>query len=308
VVPLLDNDHWDNSITVEGYSPKPGEDPDPNMNFVAPNLFATLGTPILAGRDFTWKDEAGAPKVAIVNRKFANKYLAGLNPIGRRVGKGSDPGTKTDITIVGVVGDTKYENMRREIPVEMYIPYPQSEFRSRMTAYLRTERDAQQIFAAVRSTIREMDANLPLFDMRTVEEQVDRSLSTERLVASLSSVFGAVATFLAAIGLYGVMAYSVTRRTREIGIRMALGADRNRVVWIVMREVLMLLAAGMMIGLAASWVLTRFVASQLYGISRNDPRTLLAAISGLVVVTILAGYVPGRRATRIHPMEALRWE
>jgi ABC-type antimicrobial peptide transport system permease subunit len=144
--------------------------------------------------------------------------------------------------------------------------------------------------------------------MRTLEEQVERSLSTERLVASLSTVFGALATFLAAIGLYGVMAYSVTRRTREIGIRMALGADRGRVIWLVMREVLTLLAIGMSVGLIASWTLTRFVASQLYGISRNDPRTLIAAIAGLLLISALAGYAPGRRATRIHPMEALRWE
>jgi len=308
VVSLLDNDHWDSSMTVEGFAAKPGDSPDPNMNYVAPNLFATLGTPILMGRDFTPKDVDGAPKVAIINRKFAKKYLDGINPIGHRIGMGGDPGTKTDITIVGVVGDTKYENLRRETPVEVYIPYRQLSIAGQMTAYVRTERDPEQLFAAVRRTIHDLDANLPLYDMRTLQEQVERSLSTERLVASLSTVFGGLATFLAAIGLYGVMAYSVTRRTREIGIRMALGADRGRVIWLVMREVLTLLAIGMSVGLIASWTLTRFVASQLYGISRNDPRTLIVAIAGLLLISALAGYAPGRRATRIHPMEALRWE
>jgi len=308
VVALLDNDHWDSSMTVEGFAAKPGDSPDPNMNYIAPNLFATLGTPILMGRDFTANDVEGAPKVAIINRKFATKYLAGVNPIGHRIGMGGDPGTKTDITIVGVVGDTKYENLRREIPVEVYIPYRQLSIAGQMTAYVRTQRDPGQVFAAVRRAIHELDPNLPLYDMRTLEEQVERSLSTERLVASLSTVFGALATFLAAIGLYGVMAYSVTRRTREIGIRMALGADRGRVIWLVMREVLTLLAIGMSAGLIASWILTQFVASQLYGISRNDPRTLIAAIAALLLISALAGYAPGRRATRIHPMEALRWE
>ncbi len=308
MVPLLDNDHWDSSMTVEGFAAKPGDSPDPNMNYVAPNLFATLGTPILMGRDFTARDIEGAPKVAIINRKFAKKYFDGVNPIGHRIGMGGDPGTKTDITIVGVVGDTKYENLRREIPVEVYIPYRQLPIAGQMTAYVRTERDPSQVFAAVRRTIHDLDPNLPLYDMRTLEEQVERSLSTERLVASLSTVFGGLATFLAAIGLYGVMAYSVTRRTREIGIRMALGADRGRVIWLVMREVLTLLAIGMSAGLIASWTLTRFVSSQLYGISRNDPRTLIAAIAGLLLISALAGYAPGRRATRIHPMEALRWE
>lgn len=308
VVPLLDDDHWDSSMSVDGYASKPGESPDPNMNYIAPDFFRTIGTPVVMGREFTDKDDESAPKVAIVNRNFAKKYLAGLNPIGHRIGMGGDPGTKLDITIVGVVGDTKYENLRREIPVEVYIPYRQFSLMIGMTAYLRTERDPRQVFAAVRNTVREMDANLPIYDMRTLEEQVERSLSTERLVASLSTVFGGLATFLAAIGLYGVMAYSVTRRTREIGIRMALGADRTRVVWLVMREVLTLLAMGMAIGLAASWILTRFVASQLYGISPNDPRAMAAAIVGLVLITLLAGYAPGRRATRIHPMQALRWE
>jgi ABC-type antimicrobial peptide transport system permease subunit len=160
----------------------------------------------------------------------------------------------------------------------------------------------------IRQVIRGMDANLPIFDMRSLNDQVDRSLSIERLVASLSAVFGALATFLAAIGLYGVMAFTVTRRTREIGIRMALGAKRTDVLWLVMREVLLLMAAGVAVGSPASFLLTKLVQSQLYGVTAHDPWTMVAAIAGIAAIALLAGYAPGRRATKIHPMEALRCE
>jgi ABC-type antimicrobial peptide transport system permease subunit len=177
-----------------------------------------------------------------------------------------------------------------------------------MTAYVRTSRPADQAMGEIRSIIRGMDANLPIFDLRSLTAQVDRSLSIERLVASLSAVFGALATFLAAIGLYGVMAFMVTRRTREIGIRMALGAKRGDVLWLVMREVLILMLAGIAIGVPASYLLTRLVQTQLYGVGAHDPLTMAAAVVGIAAVAALAGYAPGRRATLVHPMEALRCE
>jgi predicted permease len=308
VVPLLDGDEWDSTITVEGYNAKPDEDMNPHMNYPEPGLFATLGVPILMGRDFSDNDEMKAPKVAIVNEKFAQRYLKGLNPIGHHLGMGGNPGTKTDITIVGVVRSTKYEDMRTDVPVELYLPARQSEFVVDMTAYVRTSRPADQAMGEIRSIIRGMDANLPIFDLRTLNAQVDRSLSIERLVASLSAVFGALATFLAAIGLYGVMAFTVTRRTREIGIRMALGAKRGDVLWLVMREVLILMLAGIAIGVPASYLLTRLVQAQLYGVGAHDPLTMVAAVVGIAAVAALAGYAPGRRATLVHPMEALRCE
>jgi len=306
VVPLLDGDEWDSSVTVEGYSAKQGEYVQPHMNYPEPGLFATLGVPVLLGRDFNANDDMKAPKVAMINEKFAQKYFKGLSPLGRHVGMGSNPGTKTDITIIGVVRNTKYEDMRSDAPIEMYLPARQSEFVVDMTGYVRTERSPDQAMSEIRQLIRGMDANLPIFDMRSVNDQVDRSLRIERLVASLSAVFGALATFLAAIGLYGVMAFTVTRRTREIGIRMALGAKRTDVLWLVMREVLLLMAAGVAVGLPASFLLTKLVQSQLYGVTAHDPWTMVAAIVGITAIALLAGYAPGRRATKIHPMEALR--
>jgi ABC-type antimicrobial peptide transport system permease subunit len=221
---------------------------------------------------------------------------------------GGNPGTVLDITIVGVVKDTKYEGLRDEIPIELYRPYEQAGFSIGVNAYVRTDRDPDQEYAAVRTAIHKMDAQLPVFGMRTLNEQVDRTLTTERLVASLSSMFGFLATFLAAIGLYGVMAYSVTRRTREIGIRMALGAKSAAVVWMLMAEVLMLAAAGIVIGVPSAWMLGKFVESQLYGVHGRDIATIAGAALLIALVAGLAGFGPGRRAVRIQPMEALRWE
>jgi predicted permease len=295
-------------VSVEGYTSKAGEDMNPTMNYPQPGLFATLGIPVLLGRDFRATDDKTAPKVAIINEKFAQRYFKGVNPVGRHLGMGGNPGTKLDVTIVGLVSNTKHENMRREIPVELYLPARQTDFVVDMTGYVRTERPPDQIMSEIRQLIHGMDANLPIYDMRTLSQQVDRSLSIERLVASLSAVFGALATFLAAIGLYGVMAFTVTRRTREIGIRMALGARRADVLWLVMREALLLIACGVAVGLPASFLLTRLVESQFYGVSARDPLTMAGALIGITIVALLAGYAPGKRAASIHPMEALRCE
>src|SRR5258708_563809 len=253
VIPLLIGDEWDNSITIEGYTPKQGEDPDPHMQFCSPRFFETLKIPILQGRDFTLKDVRGAPKVAIVNQKFAKRYFGDRNPIGRRVGFGMDPGTKTDIEIVGVAGDTKYENMREEIPYELYVPWIQQDWVGRMTVYARTRAAPLSFIGTLRNAVREVDAGVPVYGIRTVDTQVETSLVTERLLASLSTVFGALATLLAPIGLYVVIAFLLTRPTREIGIRMALGATGGSVVWLVMREVVLLAATGLAIGLAAAF-------------------------------------------------------
>ncbi len=308
VVSLLDGDEWDSSIAIAGYEAKPGEDIDPHMNYVTPDFYSVVGIPVLLGRSFREADTARAPKVAIVNQKFVKRYFGDADPIGRRIGMGGNPGTVTDITIVGVVRDTKYEGIREEIPVELYRPHDQTDFVLGMNAYVRTDRDPAQQFAALRGLVHNMDAGLPVFNMRTLDEEVDRSLSTERLVATLSTMFGALATFLAAIGLYGVMACSVTRRTREIGIRMALGARARSVVWMLMSEVLLLAGIGIAVGIGLSWLLAKMVESQLYGVEGRDPYTLAAAVLMIAAVAALAGYGPGRRATRIHPMEALRWE
>jgi len=207
-----------------------------------------------------------------------------------------------------VVKDIKYTNLRDDIPEQAFVPYLGSHWLSSMTVYLRTNFDPNQVMPAVRAKVRELDPNLSIYDMRTTEVQITNSLTTERMIASLSTVFGFLATLLATIGLYGVMAYTVAQRRREIGIRMALGAEPRKVIWMVMREVLLLVAIGVGAGVPASLALMRAVESQLYGVTVHDPSTLVLATGGLALVACAAGYIPALRASRLDPMVALRYE
>jgi predicted permease len=307
-VPVLEDNEWDNWITIEGYSAKLDERPDPHMQYCSPGFFKTLKIPVLVGRDFNDRDGAGAPKVGIVNQKFVKRYFGGVDPLGRHIGMGIDPGTKLDIQIVGVAGDTKYESMRDEIPYELYVPIDQQSFANGGTVYVRAQGDPARAFNTLRAAVRAVDAGVPMYDIRTLDDQMQISLLTERLLAALSSVFGCLATLLAALGLYGVMAFMVARRTREIGIRMALGAGQRAVVWMVLRETLTLAGIGVGIGLAGAYGVTRLIQAQLFGVAPTDSLTLAAASLGIAAVTALAGYIPARRATGIDPMSALRWE
>jgi predicted permease len=306
VMAVMEGYDWESSVSVDTSTSKR---PAPHMNFVSPGYFKTMDVPILQGRDFRPSDQGkDAPKVCMINDKFAKKFFPEGRAVGHRIGMGGDPGTKTDIEVVGVFGDMKYEGMREEVPLELIRPYEQEDFTVGMAVYIRTAREPEQIFSAARHAVQQIDATLPVVDMKTLEKQVDNSLVTERLVASLSSAFGVLATLLASIGLYGVMAYTVARRTREIGIRMALGAATGNVVWLVMKEVLILVGVGIVLGLGASWGLTRYVQKQLYGIQPNDLMTIILATIGIACVALAAGYVPARRATRVDPIRALRWE
>lgn len=318
-VRILEGDEWDSSMTVEGYNPaKPDDAAEPYMNQIGPNYFATLGVPIVAGRDFNINDNKEVkngpkpddltPTTVMINEEFARRYFKGKNPVGHHLGFGSDPGTHTDMEIIGVVKDIKYTSLRDDIPPQAFIPYLGSHNLGGMTVYVRTAVDPSQLMPIVRAKVRDLDPNLPIYGMRTTDEQISNSLTTERMIASLSTVFGFLATLLATIGLYGVMTYTVAQRRREIGIRMALGAERKSVIWLVMRDVLWLVAIGVSVGVPAALGLTRMVQSQLYGLTAHDPFTLISATIGLVMVACAAGYLPALRASRLDPMVALRYE
>jgi predicted permease len=304
-VAALTGDSTIDTVVVEGYKNKEGEDMNPNANWVGPGYFSTMGIPLIAGREFTEKDVLGAPKVGIINQKMAHYFFGNENPIGRHFGFSDKP----DIEIVGVVQDTQTNRtLRDEIPRYDYVPYMQDESATEITFYVRTIQPPELTGNALRRVVQQMDSNLPVYDMKTMQTQVDQSLFTERLIAMLSAFFGLLATLLAAIGLYGVMAYTVARRTREIGIRMALGADRSKVVWLVMHDVALMAAIGIGIGLPGGVALGRLVRAQLFGMSPADPATLAAATTILAAVALLAGYIPARRATSVDPTTALRYE
>jgi predicted permease len=304
-VGTLAGDNWSQTVRVDGYESKEGEDLNPSVDGVGPRYFETMGIPLVSGREFTERDVIGAPKVAIINETMAKYFFGSSNPIGRRFGFGR--GKPTDIEIVGVAKDVRSVELRDQPPRYVYIPYAQDDSVTQLTYYVRAARDdSGAIAAGIRQSVRRLDPNLPIFNMKTMAVQIDESLFVERMVAVLSVAFGALATLLAAIGLYGVMSYAVTRRTREIGIRMALGAERGRVLWLVLREVAAMALAGIVGGLAAALWLTRQVQSQLYGLSPNDPLTLGIAMGLLAAVAIASGYIPARRATTIDPMIALK--
>ena len=308
VVAIMEGDEWDSTVRVEGYRSQDGEDMNPHFNSVSPRYFETLGMRLVAGRDFDEGIGTPARKAVIVNETFARRYFGDRSPLGYHLGWDSPPDAPPDLEIVGVVADARYEGLGNEIPRQMFVAYRQNDWAAEMTVYVRTALPVEQTFAAVRDEVRRLDPRIPLYEMNTMEDQLDRSLAIQKLVAFLSSAFGALATVLALVGLYGVTAYGVARRSREIGIRMALGAASSTVVRGVLVELLALCAVGVAIALPATWFLTRLVESQLHGVEPRDPVSFALAIGALLLVAVAAGALPARRASRVDPAEVLRYE
>jgi predicted permease len=306
-VTLMSNSNSSSTVRVDGYLSKEGEDMNPNFNYVAPGFFETLGLPLIAGRDLADSDRLGTPQVAVVNEVFAQHYFKKENAVGRRIGLGRR-GEGYPIEIVGVVRDGKAASLRDEPRRFVYVPYTQEESIGSLTYYVRSSVESNAFGARLRAAVGRVDSTLPVTDLKTMEAQIGESLFVERMVAVLSAAFGLLATLLAAIGLYGVMSYAVTMRTREIGLRVALGADQRAVLMLVLREVAMLAALGIAIGLPGGYGLGKVVESQLYGLNARDPLTFAVATLALVTTAFVAGLIPALRAARVDPMTALRYE
>jgi predicted permease len=293
-------------IHLQGYTPKSGEEVGAAINWVGPKFFETLGIPLVLGRTIAEGDTEGAPKVVVVNGQFVRRFLGAGNPIGRRFGLGE--GSSEDTEIVGVVADAKYSDLRQEAPATIYVPWLQNLGLGAIHFEVRTAGNPMALASAVRRVAQDMDRNLALYDVRSQEEQINQTLFQERLFARLTSFFGALAALLACVGLYGIMAFTATRRTREMGIRMALGASRSQILQLALRETFLLVTIGIAAGILAALGAARLISTLLYGLKPTDPLTMAAAALLMVAVAALAGYIPARRASRVDPMVALRYE
>ncbi len=298
---LLDGGLWTSDVKIEGQ--KGNDTVEVQMLAVGPEFLETMRIPLVAGRTLNAADMRLKQDVALVNQAFVRKYLELRNPLGLHFG-GGDPGEKLDKEIVGVVADTKYDDMRKADEPTAYVPLKNGQ----LTFALRTAGAPAAQIPGVRKTVNEVDTNLPVFGVRTQTQTIDRLLVNQRLVARLSSLFGLLGLLLACIGLYGLLSYEVARRTREIGIRSALGAQRRDVLSMVIKQGLVLVIFGTVAGIVASFVATRFLQSLLFGVRATDPWTFGAVCGLLVFVGVLACYIPARRATRVDPMVALRYE
>ena len=308
IVPVLAGDNWGNSLAIEGFEAGPDTDTNASFNGVGPGYFRTMGIPLMAGREFTRADADAAPKVAIVNQAFARKFNLGDNPIGKRMGLGGGPGTKLDIEIVGLVQDAKYSEVKPEIPPQYFLPYRQQPRLGYGYFYVRTATPPEQMLGTIPGVMRKLDANLPVGDVKTMEQQIRDSVAEDRVITTLSLAFAVLATLLAAVGLYGVLAYTVAQRTREFGLRMALGADGPVLRAMVMKQVATMAIIGGVIGMIIAVGIGRAARSLLFQLEGYDPMVLTASALALALVALGAGFIPALRASKIDPMTALRYE
>jgi predicted permease len=308
LVPLLAGSNWGNSVTVQGYPAGPDTDTDSNYNEVGPGYFRTVGIPLLAGREFTDADAAGAAKVTVVNEAFARKFNLGHDAVGKYISDTTGSNAKLDIQIVGLTKDAKYSEVKDATPPVFFRPYRQNERLGSISFYVKTAVDPRQLMPAIYGVMTKLDPNLPVVNLKTVDQQVRENVFLDRMITTMSAAFAALATILAAVGLYGVLAYTVAQRTREIGVRMALGADARQVRQMVLRQVAVITLIGGTIGLGAAVAIGRGAESMLFQLEGVDPLVFVSATVSLALVALAAGYLPARRAARIDPMVALRYE
>jgi predicted permease len=305
----VSNFEWNQFVQVDAPNAPTGDDALVYFNFVSPGYFSTLRTPLIAGRDFSRTDTKSSVQVAIVNETFARKFFHGANPIGESLRTVEDAGKiGPPIQIVGLVKDSKYESLRENTFSQAFFPAAQIPETDESESFLvRTQNPPSTLVSGVQNSVAEVNKSISL-DFHSLAEQVDDSIIQERLLASLSSFFGALALLLAMIGLYGTLSYLVTQRRSEFGIRMALGAPPTSILRLVMRDVAIILCGGIFAGVGLSLASVRVLQELLFGLSTHDAAALLGAIAVLSVVAIVAGYLPARRAMRVDPMTALRYE
>ncbi len=308
LVPLLAGDNWGSDVAVEGFKAGPDTDTNARFNEVGPGYFRTLGIPLIAGREFTRADAADAPKVAIVNEAFAKKFNLGRDAVGKRIGSGTGSSSALDTEIVGLVQDAKYSEVKDQVPPLFFRPYRQDDKLGSLNFFVRTSLPPDDFLANVPKVLARLDPDLPVEELRTMPQQVRDNVFLDRFISMLSTAFACLATLLAAIGLYGVLAYTVAQRTREIGLRMALGAGPARVRTMVLAQVGRMTLVGGAVGLVAAVWLGRLAQSLLYQLTGWDPAVLTGAAVTLALVAFSAGFIPARRASLVEPMQALRYE
>jgi predicted permease len=303
-VALFTGGGWSTGARVEGVKYEPGMDNGAMINLIGPDYFRTLGIPLMSGREFTTSDREGTSRVAIVNATFVKKFGLGGDAIGRRVAIWGDKEPK--IQIVGVVGDAKYQSVKGRLRAVVYTAHLQDEKLGTVTYYVRTSGDPAAVLRQMSAAVTRVDPDVPIQELKTLPQQIRENVAVDRMIGTLSAAFAVLATLLAAVGLYGVLGYSVAQRTREIGVRMALGADHWKVRALVLRQVAWMTLAGGVLGIAAALAFGRTARSLLFGLDEHDPVTVVVAVIVLAAVALAAAYLPARRASSIDPMQALR--